>query len=204
MLTTPIIGWVKCAPSYSFFIPHQERRKPEGGCEKFAFTAIWQKVLRQQALTLSFQTHWEAALALIKVFLLMFMLVLHFNFYLENPTISYLQSRNLFCNTVHSQNLAKITKHTSGDTKISQIFWVCLNTKQQEGRPQSSFPHTQCTFCSWSSLEPENTLLWIWSVCLKISDWTAWPQRGAAGQCKHSTECTPPFLSTSSLSISPL
>lgn len=124
----------KLPPSSSPFIPHQE---PEEGCENVA--AIWQKVLRQQALTLSFLTRWEAEPCCIGInqfpphvlystcvilttrlllffanisptnTLPFFLLVLHFSFYLENTTNSYLQSRILlFCNTVDSQNLAKI------------------------------------------------------------------------------------------------
>ncbi len=68
--------------SFPFYSSPGEK-EARRGCEKFVFTAIWQKVLREQALTLSFQTHWEAALALIKVFLLMAMWFSH------NKTLCY-------------------------------------------------------------------------------------------------------------------
>lgn len=190
--------------SYSFFIPHQERRKPEGGCEKFVFTAIWQKVLRQQALTLSFQTHWEAALVLIKVFLLMSMLVLHFNFYLENQQSAIFRVEIfsvILCIHKIWQRLQNIPAETRRLAKYSGFAWTQNNKREDHSH---RFHILSAHSVLGLHLTPESTLLWIWSVCLKISDWTAWPQRGAAGQCKHWTERTPPFLSTSSLSISPL
>jgi len=72
------------------------------GCENFVFAAIWQKVLKQQALTLSFLAHWVAepcctgvnpfssACPIHVIFFLTTTLLFFDGFYLENTTNCYL------------------------------------------------------------------------------------------------------------------